>query len=135
MVEQRDPRLVHIAELFFEYEDRRDYAWTKYFGDERSAGYLRYQKLIHNLFISGKPLSKMEAAALFATSEASAIKHLDTAQKRGWIRYSPDRSDRRKVNVIATFALVQLTEAYLTELVALQENVKIKIQELEAPLS
>ena len=52
MTEEGDPRLVHVAESLFEYEDRRDCAWAKYFGDERSAGYLRYHRLIMEAYFS-----------------------------------------------------------------------------------
>jgi len=120
--------------LIADFEDDRDASWRKHFSDELSKGLPRYQKLICRLYTSEEPLLKMEAAALFPTNDkSSGIKYLNIAEQRGWIRFSSDQTDGRKVKVIPTYKLVQMTEAYLAELASLLVQVRDELQAIKAP--
>ena len=72
---------------------------------------------------AGGPLPAGEVAARVLVTTASMTAVLDTLERRGLLRRTPDPADRRRVLVDITGAGRALVDAFLPEMAALQSTV------------
>lgn len=80
---------------------------------------------------AGEPLPAGEIAARLLVTTASMTAVLDTLERRGLVRRSPDATDRRRVLVDITEDGCALVDRYLPEIAALQTAVCGPLSEAE----
>lgn len=93
----------------------------------------------HQLLLAIKGQPGKEWATVSALAEALQIKHhaavmlIDRCEDGGWVRRTPDQTDRRQVRVSLTPAgeavLAQLSQNNLRELQTLRQIMQVKFQD------